>query len=300
MQVHPGKKIQEELKDRGWTQRQFAFLLWKKVSEVNELIKWKRNITVQWDILLSHVLWTSRKYWLELQNEYEYSLVESDFDISKLPNIDQKPVISEEKDHKISEQEENKSTVSSFHSSPALPTGQAGPLQKEHNLVWREIEKKEGELASDRQNNSPKEHKLDKDVDISKQQEKHQNLDSKKDQKIEKKHEKNIPTKQNLPTSNSSHETISSEWQKKWEEKKDKYDRQKIYNPDNKFDSYFPPKEKKEKHGSTLINMDQHWKNKKLNSDNKKILPEWQKKWEEKKDDHKDHHKHKEHIFRNF
>ena len=255
MHLHPGKKIQMELKDRGWTQRQFAFLLWKKVSEVNELIKWKRNITVQWDILLSHVLWTSRKYRLDLQNEYEYSLVESDFDISKLPNVDQKVEISE-KIHILSEQkniQQNKSSISSSHFSPALSTKQTDTFKTERNLGWDEIEKKEAKDASYNTVNLNKEHKIDKDVDISKQQEKYPKQDSKKDPKIEKIHEKNVPSKQSsftldsgLPREDGAAKIRlgKPEWQEK-EEKYDKYDRQKIYNQKDKFDSYFPLKEKK-------------------------------------------------------
>ncbi len=308
MQLHPGKKIQEELKDRGWTQRQFAFLLWKKVSEVNELIKWKRNITVQWDILLSHVLWTSRKYRLDLQNEYEYSLVESDFDMSKLPNIDQKPVISEEKAHKISEQE---IVEDSKKLQKVIETNQNNKfLDSGHKTIspeWPKQEKKDLKLASHHNDNSNNWYKIDKDVDISKQKEKHpnstlQNIEknSKNLQKIVEIWKKNIPVKQNVSKLDSDTKTSSPEWQKKWEEKKDKYDRQKIYNPNNKFDSYFPHKEKKEKHWSTSINIDKVWKNKILDSGRKIISPEWQEKTEEKKDDKKDHHKHKEHIFRNF
>ena len=249
MQLHPGKKIQIELKDRGWTQRQFAFLLWKKVSEVNELIKWKRNITVQRDILLSHVLWTSRKYRLDLQNEYEYSLIESDFDISKLPNIDQKlssPIEQENKPEIVSEKTKE--------------TPQNIPLQ----------EKKEEEQAPQVNDNLNKVHKIDKDVDISNQQKKHQNLSWSKSIKID----------QNL----SKEENTNKEWQ----EKKDKYDRQKIYNQNDKFDTYIPIKEK-------AINIQKH-ENKISDSSHKKQSSQSQ----EKKDDHKDHNKHKEHIFRNF
>lgn len=253
MQLHPGKKIQMELKDRGWTQRQFAFLLWKKVSEVNELIKWKRNITVQWDILLSHVLWTSRKYWLDLQNEYEYSLIESDFDISKLPNIDQKISSPDKTIHQTSEQQnESEIILEKINQTP-------------QNIISQQ--KKEEKPASQANHNLNKAHKIDKDVDISKQQEKHPKLDWLKSTKID----------QNW----SKLEKINKEWQ----EKKDKNDRQKIYNQNDKFDSHFPPKAKKEKHWLTVAEIDQHWKNKKS---------------QEKKDDNKDHHKHKENIFRNF
>ena len=254
MQLHPGKKIQEELKDRGWTQRQFAFLLWKKVSEVNELIKWKRNITVQWDILLSHVLWTSRKYWLDMQNEYEYSLVESDFDISKLPNLDQKEILSVKKSHQISEPK-NKSDIP------------PEKIKQESQIIPKE-EKKETKLASQHEDNLNKEHKIVKDVYESKPQEKHQNLDDKKDQKIEKTHEKNISLTSSPVSAKSNHKKILPEWQKKLEEKNNKNDRQRIYNHNDKFDSYFSQKEKKLEHKKH--DNSKYWVTKISNSDSKK------------------------------
>ena len=70
--IHPWKKIIEEIRNRNWTQKQFAILVWKKNSEVNELIKWKRNITIQRDYILSQVLWTPEKYWINMQTDYDY------------------------------------------------------------------------------------------------------------------------------------------------------------------------------------------------------------------------------------
>ena len=69
---HPWKLLIEQIRDRGWTQKQFSVLVWKKNSEVNELIKWKRNITVWWDLKLSEILGTPEKYWINLQVEYDY------------------------------------------------------------------------------------------------------------------------------------------------------------------------------------------------------------------------------------
>lgn len=71
---HPWKLLIEAIKDRGWTQKQFSSFVWKKNSEVNELIKGKRNITVQWDLILSKILWTPEKYRINLQVDYDYNL----------------------------------------------------------------------------------------------------------------------------------------------------------------------------------------------------------------------------------
>ena len=60
--THPWKKIIEEIRNRNWTQKQFAILVWKK----------KRNITIQRDYILSQVLWTPEKYWINMQTDYDY------------------------------------------------------------------------------------------------------------------------------------------------------------------------------------------------------------------------------------
>jgi plasmid maintenance system antidote protein VapI len=85
------------LKERGWTQKDFARLLGKKVSEVNELIKGKRNITVHRDILLSALFDDEEKKWCRLQLEYDYYLG--------------KQTISQEKLHDIKSGRENKTST---------------------------------------------------------------------------------------------------------------------------------------------------------------------------------------------
>lgn len=69
---HPWRYLQQELLHRGRTQKDFAYLLGKKVSEVNELIKGKRNITVQWDLLLSTLFADPEKKRIHLQIDYDY------------------------------------------------------------------------------------------------------------------------------------------------------------------------------------------------------------------------------------
>lgn len=49
----------------------------KKISELNELIKGKRNITVQWDILLSLAFDDPEQKWITLQNNFDYIAVKS-------------------------------------------------------------------------------------------------------------------------------------------------------------------------------------------------------------------------------
>lgn len=76
---HPWKDLIEQIRERDWTQKQFSHLAWKKVSEVNELIKWKRNITIQWDLLLSNILGTPEKYWIHKQIDHDYIIAKTNF-----------------------------------------------------------------------------------------------------------------------------------------------------------------------------------------------------------------------------
>ena len=75
---HPWTELQVLIKEKWLTQKAFAIILWKKVSEVNELLKWKRNITIQRDYLLHQTLWTPIKYWILKQVDYDYSLIDID------------------------------------------------------------------------------------------------------------------------------------------------------------------------------------------------------------------------------
>ncbi|HMS90685.1 MAG TPA: helix-turn-helix domain-containing protein [Candidatus Absconditabacterales bacterium] len=74
---HPGKLLQQKLTSKGLTQKTFASMMGKKVSEVNELIKGKRNITVQRDILLSIVFDDPEQKWIKLQNNFDYTLAKA-------------------------------------------------------------------------------------------------------------------------------------------------------------------------------------------------------------------------------
>lgn len=74
---HPGKLLQQKLTSKWLTQKTFANMVGKKISEVNELIKWKRNITVQRDILLSIVFDDPEQKRLKLQNNFDYQVTKA-------------------------------------------------------------------------------------------------------------------------------------------------------------------------------------------------------------------------------
>jgi len=52
-------------------------MIGKKISEVNELIKGKRNITVQRDVLLSVVFDDPEQKRIKLQNNFDYSVAKA-------------------------------------------------------------------------------------------------------------------------------------------------------------------------------------------------------------------------------
>lgn len=90
---HPWKLLIEAIKDRGWTQKQFSSFVWKKNSEVNELIKGKRNITVQRDLILSKILWTPEKYRINLQVDYDYNLAKIKYEEEMNNTNEESPVL---------------------------------------------------------------------------------------------------------------------------------------------------------------------------------------------------------------
>lgn len=72
MLLHPWKEIATRLESLGSTQKAFSLQIWKRVSEINELIKGKRNITLAWDYLLSEYFQTEQKYRIKKQIDYDY------------------------------------------------------------------------------------------------------------------------------------------------------------------------------------------------------------------------------------
>ena len=107
MLQHPWTELQVIIKEKWLTQKAFASILWKKISEVNELLKWKRNITIQRDYLLHQALWTPIKYWIMKQIDYEYSLL----DIEELTNK------TNTSDNNIEDIIENENTASDWDES---------------------------------------------------------------------------------------------------------------------------------------------------------------------------------------
>ena len=136
MLEHPWNELQVLIKEKWLTQKAFASILWKKVSELNELLKWKRNITIQRDYLLHQTLWTPIKYWILKQVDYDYSLLDIE-ETSSSPILigDSNGEVSQHHDVILSDSEESRETwdqvdSSSIHSSEWQTTIQETPVQE--------------------------------------------------------------------------------------------------------------------------------------------------------------------------
>lgn len=72
MLQHPWVLLAEYLRENWYTQKDFSVKIGKKTSEINELIRWKRNITVARDIVLTKYLSTAPKFWILKQVDFDY------------------------------------------------------------------------------------------------------------------------------------------------------------------------------------------------------------------------------------
>ncbi len=70
--THPGSVLKKELKARGIKQKDFAQTIGMAASNLSELIKGKRNITVSTAIRLEKALGIPFQNWMNLQNRYYY------------------------------------------------------------------------------------------------------------------------------------------------------------------------------------------------------------------------------------
>ena len=68
--THPGEILKEELRERGIKQEEFAKLINVAPSQLNELIKGKRDISEDIAIQLERQLGISTQLWMNLQNNY--------------------------------------------------------------------------------------------------------------------------------------------------------------------------------------------------------------------------------------
>lgn len=74
---HPWEYILDELNARWRTQVKFAELLGITKFELNDIIKWKRNISPRLAIRIGIAFGVSPTTWLNLQNKYDIYLMET-------------------------------------------------------------------------------------------------------------------------------------------------------------------------------------------------------------------------------
>jgi HTH-type transcriptional regulator/antitoxin HigA len=67
----PGDYIREELKERGWTQGDFARVLGRPLQTVNEIINHRKRITAETAKAIGLALGTGPEVWINLQSYYD-------------------------------------------------------------------------------------------------------------------------------------------------------------------------------------------------------------------------------------
>ena len=66
----PGEYLRDELKERRWTQGDFARIIGRPLQMVNEIINGKKRITVETAKAIGLALGTGPELWLNLENTY--------------------------------------------------------------------------------------------------------------------------------------------------------------------------------------------------------------------------------------
>lgn len=84
---HPGEFIKDEIDSRGWTQKQFANIINKSLTEVNELINGKRNITSNWAIIIAAAFDVEPETFLNMQSRYDCYKEQQSLSKSKIQDI---------------------------------------------------------------------------------------------------------------------------------------------------------------------------------------------------------------------
>jgi addiction module HigA family antidote len=73
--VHPGLVLQDELEEIGVSQTALAKHIKVLPKTVNEICRGKRGISAEMAVKLSLALGASPQFWLNLQNNWELSLI---------------------------------------------------------------------------------------------------------------------------------------------------------------------------------------------------------------------------------
>jgi HTH-type transcriptional regulator / antitoxin HigA len=86
----PGDVLGAELEARGWSQRQFAFIIGKPPQAVNEILRAKKQITPETALRIAAALGTSPELWINLEAEYRLALARQSMPQQLLTEIAQR------------------------------------------------------------------------------------------------------------------------------------------------------------------------------------------------------------------
>lgn len=75
--VHPGMVLQDELDEIGITQAALADHIGVLAKTINEICRGKRGISAEMAFKLAQALGASPQFWLNLQNNWELSRIQS-------------------------------------------------------------------------------------------------------------------------------------------------------------------------------------------------------------------------------
>ena len=73
--VHPGRVLEDELRERGIAQAALARHIGVLPRTINEICRGKRGLSAEMAVKLSMALGASPQFWLNLQKNWELSLV---------------------------------------------------------------------------------------------------------------------------------------------------------------------------------------------------------------------------------
>ena len=106
---HPGKLLVKYLNQQWRTQKAFSLHIGKKVSEINELLKGKRYITIVWDLIFSQVFQTAQKFWVLKQLDYDYqqALAKENTNFNKLSQTSETTINNKVNDEKRNSNSQN-------------------------------------------------------------------------------------------------------------------------------------------------------------------------------------------------
>jgi HTH-type transcriptional regulator/antitoxin HigA len=75
--VKSGELLQEELDARGWTEADFADIIARPASLIEEILRGRIAITPEIALACSAALDTSPEYWLNLESAYRLDLLQA-------------------------------------------------------------------------------------------------------------------------------------------------------------------------------------------------------------------------------